>query len=218
MTKIIFMIILLSITGPGAASVQKTIVVGPALVECTGVALQRCYRIKEDPDDAYSLYYDRIEGFEHQHGYEYQLLVEVITVDNPPADASSIRYRLTRAHSWKITSDRLELRDDKGSLQVRYSVRPQSGQISEEDQVALDLGCKVLAVKEALRNPGTPNALQAVTDVGLDQRYYTMVRGWLAYQLQGDMSILDAGREGAPERIRERVEFLKAAIRAIDLE
>jgi hypothetical protein len=125
---------------------------------------------------------------------------------------------MTRAHFWKITSDRLELRDDKGSLQVRYSVRPQSGQISEEDQAALDLGRKVLAVKEALRNPGTPNALQAVTDVGLDQRYYTMVRGWLAYQLQGDMSILDASREGAPEVIRERVEFLKAAIRAIDLE
>ena len=546
MTKTIFMIILLSFTGPGVASVQKTLYVGPALVECTGVALQRCYRIKENPDDAYSLYYDPIEGFEHQHGYEYQLLVEVITVDNPPADASSIRYRLvrelgreavqfirisapgesetidpakpvtvrgtgrglfegnvvirfedldgnplvqvpttmqqqdigapgawqknitlpspvpqtirliafspsplegdvtitsipvmlttdtqaqsglentpwrldryrdesgnmvpvlpetiidaelangrisgnagcnhyfgsystgqdkqltlatdigstlmacpppvsrqerhylsllpviaawqlqdgslllldrddqlvlrylavkpvtleetnwqagginngrggvvssksthrstalfangmvsgnagcnhfkasyeirgepggqqkitigpamttrkhcaqpdgimeqeqqylqalmTRAHFWKITSDRLELRDDKGSLQVRYSVRPQSGQISEEDQAALDLGRKVLAVKEALRNPGTPNALQAVTDVGLDQRYYTMVRGWLAYQLQGDMSILDAGREGAPEGIRERVEFLKAAIRAIDLE
>lgn len=96
MTKTIFMIILLSITGPGVASVQKTIVVGSALVECTGVALQRCYRIKEDPEGAYSLYYDRIEGFEHQHGYEHQLLVEVITVDNPPADASSIRYRLVR--------------------------------------------------------------------------------------------------------------------------
>jgi hypothetical protein len=87
-----------------------------------------------------------------------------------------------------------------------------------DDQAALELGRKVLAIREALHNPGGPHALQAVTDLGLDQRYYVMVRGWLAYQLAGDRSILDAARGQARAAVRERIHFLEQAIRAIDLE
>ncbi len=85
-------------------------------------------------------------------------------------------------------------------------------------QTALELGRKVLAVREAIQNPGMPNAMQAVTDLGHDQRYYVMVRGWLSYQLQGDMSILDANREQTRDEVRARINFLEKAIRAIDLE
>jgi hypothetical protein len=87
-----------------------------------------------------------------------------------------------------------------------------------DDQAALQLGRKVLAIREALHNPGGPGALQTVTDLGLDQRYYVMVRGWLAYQLAGDRSILDAARGQARAAVRERIHFLEQAIRAIDLE
>jgi len=45
-----------------------------------------------------------------------------------------------------------------------------------------------------------------------------MVRGWLAYQRQGDMSIVAANRGQVPEYIRARINFLDRAIRAIDLE
>ena len=85
-------------------------------------------------------------------------------------------------------------------------------------QTALELGRKVLAVREAIQNPGMPNAMQAVTDLGYDHRYYVMVRGWLSYQLQGDMSILDASREQIRDEVRARINFLEKAIRAIDLE
>jgi hypothetical protein len=85
-------------------------------------------------------------------------------------------------------------------------------------QTALELGRKVFAVREAIQNPGMPNAMQAVTDLGHDQRYYVMVRGWLSYQLQGDMSILDANREQTRDEVRARINFLEKAIRAIDLE
>lgn len=87
-----------------------------------------------------------------------------------------------------------------------------------DDQTAMELGHKVLAVREAIQNPGAPNALQAVTDLGRDQRYYVMVRGWLSYRLAGDRSILDGTRAQAPDEVRERIHFLEKAIRAIDLE
>ena len=92
------------------------------------------------------------------------------------------------------------------------------GSVEMEDREALELGYRVQAVREAIQNPEAPDALQALTDLGHDQRYYVMVRGWLAYQRQGDKSIVDANRGLAPEHIRTRIRFLDQAIRAIDLE
>lgn len=86
------------------------------------------------------------------------------------------------------------------------------------DETALELGRKVLAVRNAIQNPRAPNAMKAVTDLGRDQRYYVMVRGWLSYQLEGDTSILDAAKGHARDEVKERINFLKQAIRAIDLE
>jgi len=87
-----------------------------------------------------------------------------------------------------------------------------------DDEIARDLGRKVLAVMEAIQNPEDANAMQAVIELGHDQRYYVMVRGWLSYQLQGDMSILAASGEQTSHEVRERIRFLEKAIRAIDLE
>jgi len=87
-----------------------------------------------------------------------------------------------------------------------------------EERDVLELGYRVAAVREAIANPAAPHALQAITDLGHDQRYYVMVSGWLAYQRQGDMSIVAASSGQAPQRIRERIHFLDRAIRAIDLE
>jgi hypothetical protein len=93
------------------------------------------------------------------------------------------------------------------------------GMASETTEAdALELGYKVVAINEALQNPGTPGALQAITDLGRDQRYYVMVRGWLMYRLQGDLSILEASQEQPPELIRARIDLIEQAIRAIDLE
>jgi hypothetical protein len=83
---------------------------------------------------------------------------------------------------------------------------------------ALELGYKVAAINEALQNPEAADALQVITDLGHDQRYYVMVRGWLMYQLQGDLDILEASQEQPPETIRARIDLIQRAIRAIDLE
>jgi len=73
---------------------QKTIYVGPDLVDCVGVAPQQCLLIKENPDDEWSLFYDQIEGFDFEEGHEYELIVEVHVVDEPPQDGSMLRTSL----------------------------------------------------------------------------------------------------------------------------
>jgi hypothetical protein len=87
-----------------------------------------------------------------------------------------------------------------------------------DDETAIQLGRKVLSVRKAIQNPQAPNAMQAVTELGRDQRYYVMVRGWLSYQLQADLSILETANEQTRGEVKARIHFLKEAIRAIDLE
>ena len=88
----------------------------------------------------------------------------------------------------------------------------------EDDEQALALGRQVLAVQEVLREPSGPDAMEIVVALGTDSRYYTLVRGWLALQLQGDQSILRASEAGERPELEARVDFLHRAIRAIDLE
>ncbi|MCB8984580.1 MAG: META domain-containing protein [Ardenticatenaceae bacterium] len=71
-----------------------TLYVGPELVDCTGVAPQQCMQVKEDPNAEYTLFYGQIEGFTFEPGYEYELQVRAESVENPPADGSSIKYTL----------------------------------------------------------------------------------------------------------------------------
>lgn len=71
-----------------------TFYVGPELVDCVGVGPQKCMLVKTDPDAEYEYFYSQIQGFEHEEGYEYELLVQVDPVENPPADAPSLRYTL----------------------------------------------------------------------------------------------------------------------------
>lgn len=61
---------------------------------CTGVAPMTCLQVKRNPDSTWELFYDQIAGFDYQPGYHYQLKVEQTPVPNPPADASSVSYRL----------------------------------------------------------------------------------------------------------------------------
>jgi heat shock protein HslJ len=72
----------------------KTIFVGPEKVDCVGVGPQECYQVKDDPNGEWQNFYDQIEGFEWEPGYTYELRVAVHKVENPPADASSLRYEL----------------------------------------------------------------------------------------------------------------------------
>lgn len=90
--------------------------------------------------------------------------------------------------------------------------------LSEEDRAALVLGRKVLAVAAAIKHPDSPGAMKAITALGQDQRHYVLVRGWLAYQLQAERSLLEANEGRDQAKFEKRVTFLEKAIRLVDLE
>lgn len=79
---------------PQPGEMVKTLYVGPQLVDCTGVAAQKCLQVKDSPDGEYRLFYDQIEGFEFEEGKEYVLKVSEQPIENPPADSSNVQYRL----------------------------------------------------------------------------------------------------------------------------
>ncbi len=78
---------------------QKTLYVGPNLVDCVGVAPQKCMLVRENPEDDWKYFYDQIEGFTYEEGYLYELKVAEETVANPPADSSSLRIKLVEVVS-----------------------------------------------------------------------------------------------------------------------
>jgi hypothetical protein len=71
-----------------------TLFVGAEQVDCVGVAPQQCLQVRSAPDQDYQLFYSDIKGFEYEPGYDYELLVQKNPVENPPADASSLKWRL----------------------------------------------------------------------------------------------------------------------------
>ncbi len=74
----------------------KTLYIGPKLEDCTGAGPQKCMMVKENPDGDYQYFYQPIQGFDYEAGYEYEIVVKVEKVENPPADASSLKYTLVK--------------------------------------------------------------------------------------------------------------------------
>jgi heat shock protein HslJ len=72
----------------------KTLYVASYKQDCEGVAIQSCYLVKENLADEWELFYSEIEGFEYQAGKDYTLTIEVISIENPPADGSMYNYKL----------------------------------------------------------------------------------------------------------------------------
>ncbi len=97
----LFVIALLSFTtmfsSCGNTSKQtKELIIASYQVDCEGVALQKCLLIKEKTEDEWMYFYNDIEGFKYQEGYEYVVKVEVSNIKNPPADGSSLQYTLVK--------------------------------------------------------------------------------------------------------------------------
>ncbi|MBT8461268.1 MAG: DUF4377 domain-containing protein [Gemmatimonadetes bacterium] len=80
--------------GEPAAAVYKEVLVAHFVSDCVGVGPQQCLNVRESADADWTMWYDPIEGFEHEAGYEYRLIVSETVVENPPADASALRWTL----------------------------------------------------------------------------------------------------------------------------
>ncbi len=68
-------------------------------VDCIGEMEGTCLLVQEGDmigteNWEYFYFVDSIEGFNYEPGFVYGLLVKKIEVENPPADGSSVRYKL----------------------------------------------------------------------------------------------------------------------------
>ncbi|WP_245597649.1 hypothetical protein [Psychromonas aquimarina] len=87
------------------------------------------------------------------------------------------------------------------------------------DEQAYEIGIMVQEIQTALTDPEHAQSLQTIISYGTDSRYYVMIRGWLFQELVGVESQLHASRsKKSSAEFQLRSDFLKQAIRAIDLE
>ena len=63
-------------------------------VPCVGVGPRECLQVREQADAPWQLFYASIEGFTYEPGFRYVLRVAQRPIPNPPADGSSLAYRL----------------------------------------------------------------------------------------------------------------------------
>ena len=107
--KPLIFILLLSLTSAKSCDETKHIYVADHLVDCDGAGPQKCMLIKEKIVDDWTNFYDQIEGFDYEEGYEYLLNVKIKTIKNPPADGSSLKYTLVEVFEKKKTEKQITL-------------------------------------------------------------------------------------------------------------
>lgn len=75
----------------------KTLIVSSEQRDCdAGAGTMKCMLVKENEDNDWENFYNNINGFTYEPGYEYVLQVSTQKVDNPAADTSSLRYTLVK--------------------------------------------------------------------------------------------------------------------------
>jgi heat shock protein HslJ len=81
--------------GSGSAQTLRW-TIGPAFVDCVGVAPTFCLEYRDAPDGPWKRFHGVIEGFEFRPGHETDILVRQEPIPRPPADAPSHRTILVR--------------------------------------------------------------------------------------------------------------------------
>lgn len=75
----------------------KTIFVSAEQKDCSnGAGKTKCMLVREKLTDDWQYFYNSIDGFTYQPGYDYVLTVSTTKIANPPADGSSIKYTLIK--------------------------------------------------------------------------------------------------------------------------
>jgi heat shock protein HslJ len=82
-----------------------TLYVAPRQADCTGVAEQKCFLVRNSPTGNWILHNDKIKGFDYEPGFSYKLKVKKVHVKNPPADGSSINYILVETDEKRDVTD-----------------------------------------------------------------------------------------------------------------
>lgn len=105
MIKIITIFCLMIGTLHLSSQEKRTLWIAPTTQKCVGEIEKECMQVKRSKSQKnWDLFYDNIQGFTYKKGYQYQLEITETKVDNPPADASSIQYKLVKIIARKKVS------------------------------------------------------------------------------------------------------------------
>ena len=97
---LIALLSILSCNSPrGASSSKRTtkpieVIVASYKVKCAALTEQNCFLIKLKPEDEWTYYYNDLDGFDYEEGFEYVLSVKKIRGSNTITDASDFKYEL----------------------------------------------------------------------------------------------------------------------------
>jgi len=101
---------------------EKTVYVASQLVDCEGAAPQKCMQVKENKEDEWTFFYDTIEGFTYEEGFEYVLKVKISKIKNPPTNTSSLSYTLLEVISKEKTAMNKKLTQNDTAIDGEWSV------------------------------------------------------------------------------------------------
>jgi len=91
---------ILTLTGCTSGDDVVRMWIEPDVVECDiGSGPWICLQVSYTEDGPPELFYDGIDGFTFQEGTSYVIDVKVTEVENPPQDASSVKYTLVEVIS-----------------------------------------------------------------------------------------------------------------------
>jgi len=194
---------LLAATAMATEGLGNTILtVAADRVDCVGAGPQSCLQVKRPGSERFELFYQHIEGFDHQPGYQYQIEVSISPVANPPADGSSLRYQLLRVISKTAIST---LEDTLWVLQATVDGKP----LPAEVRVTLELsdgratgsgGCNRYSGGYSLDgdqlsiNPGGVTMMACPEPrAGVEQQFFTSLGQVRGYQINDGVLLLNDG-------------------------
>jgi heat shock protein HslJ len=74
----------------------RKLFIGAKTVDCSGDGKNKCMMVKNSPEKSWEYFNDKIEGFKHEQGFEYQLLIEIVDVPEGLEDGSTFKYVLKK--------------------------------------------------------------------------------------------------------------------------
>lgn len=80
----------------GTQANTEKLIVASEQGDCVGVGPMKCYIVKRGGQTDWEFFYNNIEGFTFEPGYEYVLEVKTEKIENPAADQSAIKYILVK--------------------------------------------------------------------------------------------------------------------------
>lgn len=96
------------LTSCGSSGKTEKLTIASEQGDCVGVAPMKCFLVKRDGQKNWEFFYNNIEGFNYEPGYEYVVEVKVEEVERPAADQSTLKYILVKEISKEQkTSDNL---------------------------------------------------------------------------------------------------------------